>query len=450
MEEDIIVKHNTGIKTKTLIEKRLDAAIQKASEHIKYKEAHDEDLLRGLAIVREFIKKKKRVCYGGTAMNAILPVSKQFYDKNLDLPDYDFYTPDVDSDVTELVKLLKQEGFNDVFSKVGIHEGTMKVLVNYTPIADVSYIDPELFNVILRRSILKDGMHYTDEYILRMMMYLELSRPKGMPERWTKVFERLELINDSFPIKGCTINVGKKPEIPLTLRKVILDYIIEWKRILCNGPIVPLYRQGIRKQNAIFRIQEGGPILFTSPDPKIDSAELLKRLEEPSITLFRHRKRGEIIPERIELRQGKKTICVIIQEIACHSYVPFPTNDGRTIYLGSLEFLITLYLSLSIFTLHGEDVLGPRILCQVKEFIKIFRENYRAKNSQFEAFALQCRGHQPRFASLLRDKIKRQKEYKEKQKQRATQRASRSSSTRKKSATRKSARRNARTEQNEK
>jgi hypothetical protein len=447
MEEDIILQKEGGIQSKSLVQKRLESAIEKASQHIKYQEAHDEHLLRGLAIVRDFIKSKKRVCYGGTAMNAILPVSKQFYDKDLDLPDYDFYTPDVDSDIAELVGLLEQEGFNDVFSKVGIHEGTMKVLVNYTPIADVSYIDPELFNVILRRSVLKDGIHYTDEYILRMMMFLELSRPKGMPERWTKVFERLELINESFPIKGCTINVGQKPEIPLLFRKVILDYIIEWKRVLCNGPIVPLYRQGIRKRNAVFRIQEGGPILFTSPDPKVDSSELLGRLDDPTITLFRHRKRGDIIPERIELRQGKKTICVIIQEIACHSYVAFPTNDGRTIYLGSLEFLISLYLSLSIFTLHGEDVLGPRILCQVKEFIKIFRENCRAKKSQFEAFALQCRGHQTRYASLLREKIKRQKAHKEKQKQ--TRKTS-SSRTAKKTPTRKTPRRNRATTQNEK
>jgi hypothetical protein len=93
--------------------------------------------------------------------------------------------------------------------------------------------------------------------------------------------------------------------------------------------------------------------------------------------------------------------------------VPFPTSDKQTIFIGSLEFLITLYLSLSIFTLHGEDVLGPRIMCQVRELIKILKENYSAKKSQFEPFALQCRGHQTRFASLLREKIKRQKKEKE-------------------------------------
>jgi hypothetical protein len=412
MEEDILIKGKDD--KKKLIETRLDDAIEKASNRIKYEEAHDEEMLHALSVVRDFIKKKKRVCYGGTAMNAILPVSKQFYDKNVDLPDYDFYTPDLDSDVKELVKLLEKEGFQDVYSKIGIHDGTKKVLVNYTPIADISYIDPELFQVLFRRSVLKDGMHYTDEFILRMMMYLELSRPKGMLSRWKKVYERLELINEAFPIKGCTINVGKKPEIPLAFRKIILDYIIHWKRILCNGPIVPLYRQGIRKRNAVFNIQEGGPIMFTSPNPKIDSAALQKDLEDSSISLVRHRARGDIIPERIELRKGDATICLIVQEIACHSYVPFRTNDGRTIFLGSLEFLISLYLSLSIFTLHAEDILGVRILCQVKEFIKIFRENCRAKKSQFEAFALQCRGHQTRFSSLLREKIKRQEKEKEK------------------------------------
>jgi len=407
MEEDIIYK-DTLSRKKQHIEKRLEEAINKASKKIKYEAAHDEQLLHALSIVRDFIKKKQRVCYGGTAMNAILPKSKQFYDSEVDLPDYDFYTPNVEEDIKDLVAVLKKEGFEDVYSKIGIHEGTKKVLVNYTPIADISHIDPELFGVLYRRSILKDGVHYTDQDILRMMMYLELSRPKGMPDRWPKVFERLNLINQVFPIQGCSRSAGQNEHIPLEIRRVILNYIITWKRILCNGPIIPLYRQGIRRYNAVFRIQEGGPILMTSPDPKIDSAALKSELSDPEITLLRHRARGEIVPERIELRKGGKTLCIIIQEIACHSYMPFPTNDTQTIFIGSLEFLITLYLSIMIFTQHGEEVLGPRILCQVRELIKLSRENYGARKSQFSPFSTLCRGHQTKFSSLLREKVKRQ------------------------------------------
>jgi hypothetical protein len=409
MEEDLRLYTDSAVRSSSLIEKRLEEAIEKASKRIKYESAHDEEILHALAIVAEFIKRKKRVCYGGTAMNAILPESKKFYNPEVDLPDYDFYTPDVEGDVTELVAVLNKEGFKDVYHKVGIHEGTKKIMVNFVPIADISSIEPELFSVLLRRSILKEGMHYTDENILRMMMFLELSRPKGMVERWTKVFERLQLINQLFPIRGCSKISRQKGSIPFTIRNTILNYIIEWQRILCNGPVLSLYKQGIRKGNAVFRIQEGGPLLFTSPDPKIDSITLKKKLADSSVTVLRHRARGEIVPERFELSLHGNTLCVIIQETACHSYFPFPLSDGRKVFIGSLEFLITLYLSLSIFTTHAEDVLGQSIPCQVKELIQLYEENNRAKSSQFTPFALQCRGHQIGFASLLRDKMRRVK-----------------------------------------
>jgi hypothetical protein len=410
MEEDIRLYSATPVKTSTKVEDRLEEAIEQASKRIKYDSAHDEEILRSMAIVAEFIKQKKRVCYGGTAMNSLLPKSKKFYNPELDLPDYDFYTPDVEGDVEELVNMLNKEGFNDVYHKVGIHEGTKKILVNFVPVADISNIDSELFAVLLRRSILKDGMHYTDDIVLRMMMYLELSRPKGMVERWTKVYERLQLINELFPIRGCTREPSGEPHaiIPLGIRKVILDYIIEWKRILCNGAMAHLYARGIRKGDSEYRIQEGGAVLFTSPDPKIDAFALKKRMGE-GVELFRHKERGEIVPERFELRLKEKTVCVIIKEIACHSYTAFPTTDGRQIYIASLEFLITLYLSISIFTTHARDILGDSVLCQVKQFIRLSNENHAAKKSQFPPFSLQCRGHQTGFASLLREKVKRVK-----------------------------------------
>jgi hypothetical protein len=338
-------------------------------------------------------------------MNALLPISEKFYDPEYDLPDYDFYTPDVDADVQDLVKELNVAGFTDVYHKMGIHEGTQKVLVNYVPIADITNIAPELFAVLYRRSVVRRGIHYTDQDILRMMMYLELSRPKGAVDRWGKVFERLQLINRTFPIRGCTKALPLPAHIPLDVRKIILEFIIKWKRILCNGPTVQLYKHGIHRRRALFRIQEGGAPVFTSPDPKVDAASLKNSLGD--VVLRRHPSRGEIVPERIEIQKDGDTVCIIIQELACHSYNAFPTADGKKIYIGSLEFLITLYLSLSIFTSNADDILGKSILCQVAAFINLLNLNYKAKKSQFTPFALECRGHQTRYASLLREKVKR-------------------------------------------
>ena len=44
-----------------------------------------------LQVVESFMKRKKRICYGGTAINSILPKEKQFYNYDIDIPDYDFF-----------------------------------------------------------------------------------------------------------------------------------------------------------------------------------------------------------------------------------------------------------------------------------------------------------------------------------------------------------------------
>lgn len=411
MEEDIrLFTSAQPAKTGIKVEERLKEAIEKAGERAAYESAHNEELLHALTIVAEFIKRKKRVCYGGTAMNAILPDAKKFYDPEFDLPDYDFYTPALEKDVEELVKDLKDAGFKDVYHRVGIHEGTKKILVNFVAVADISRIEPELFAILYKRSIQKGGIHYTDPDVLRMMMYLELSRPRGQVARWEKVFERLQLINSIFPVRGSGPRHPRIPLIPQDVRSTILDFCIEQQRVVCNGPVAALYSRGIRRGSVKLQDKPGGAVLFVSPDPKADGLllkTLFKQRGKGDVRLFLHKARGEIVPERIELRLGDKPVCLIVKEVACHSYNNFPLEDGRILYIGSLEFLITLYLSLHIFTNHSTDILGGSALAQVREFLRLAEENYRAKRSQFPAFSLSCRGHQIGYASLIRMKVER-------------------------------------------
>ena len=414
MEEDIQRRQVSPLaeQTSELINKKLQVAITKANQHINYESAHNEELLRALSVVQDFIKRKKRICYGGTAMNAILPENRRFYDPDTDLPDYDFYTPTADKDVEELVDDLKNAGFNEVYHKVGMHAGTKKILVNFVAVADISEISPELFAIIYRRSIIDNGMHYTDPDVLRMMMYLEISRPRGEVDRWTKVFERLQLINQEFPIKAGCAGSGEKRQrymktIPGDIRKKILDFCIDNQRVLCNGPLAAIYSQGIRQGKAKFVAGPGGPLLFTSADPKSDATNLRTIINNDDIKLYLHPERGELVPLRIELRMGDDPICMFVEETACHSFNKIPLHDKRKINIASLEFLITLYLSINIFTNHSSDYLGERIVCQVKNFMKLAYENYRASKSMFPAFSLNCQGHQVGYASLLKAKVQR-------------------------------------------
>ncbi len=182
----------------SLLEKQkeiLAAAAKEAEHKIDYDNAHREDILIAIEAVETFLRRKHRICYGGQAMNMHLPKEHKFYDPETSLPDYDFLTPDGKGDVDLLIKMLKKEGFTEISARQGMHEGTTKIYVNFIAVADVTEINPLFYQIIMKRAITIDGITYMDADTLRMMMYLELSRPRGEVGRWEKVFERLLLLN---------------------------------------------------------------------------------------------------------------------------------------------------------------------------------------------------------------------------------------------------------------
>ena len=155
-----------------------------------------------IAIVEKFIANKKLVCYGGTAINNILPEDAQFYNKDVELPDYDFYSDNALDCAKELADIYYKAGYEDVEAKSCVHHGTYKVFVNFTGIADITQMEPALFKTISRDAVIKKGIRYAPPDFLRMAMYLELSRPDGDVTRWEKVQKRLTLLNTHYPLKG--------------------------------------------------------------------------------------------------------------------------------------------------------------------------------------------------------------------------------------------------------
>ena len=102
-----------------------------------------------ISIVENFIKSKKLICYGGTAINNILPKNEQFYDRETEIPDYDFFSPEPIKHVKELANIYFKKGFIDVEAKAGQHYGTYKLFVNFIPVADITYMSRTLFNNII-------------------------------------------------------------------------------------------------------------------------------------------------------------------------------------------------------------------------------------------------------------------------------------------------------------
>ena len=79
---------------KTLINKELEIlrnAVDRADKLSAKKMTNSPHIKNIIEIVELFLKDKQLICYGGTAINNILPKYDRFYDPTFEIPDYDFF-----------------------------------------------------------------------------------------------------------------------------------------------------------------------------------------------------------------------------------------------------------------------------------------------------------------------------------------------------------------------
>jgi hypothetical protein len=404
--------------------------IKKASEiaqdKIDYYTAHNESVLQAIDVVENFLRKKHRICYGGQAINAHLPDKYKFYDPEKTVPDYDFFSPTPDQDIRLLIHDLKRAGFTEISAREGMHEGTVKIYVEYIPVADITAIDPILYRILSKREYRLDGISYMDVNTLRMMMYLELSRPRGEVERWPKVYERLLLLNtysSKRSSKFCRRSLSSTSS-NLSKEKIqsILDYCIKKQRIFAGLDLVNVYQQSLRKKskNIEWLVHTRKPILFYSPDPEADMAEIrdnLERLDNSPIKykIKKESKKGgsELLPTLTILYQDGLPIVFIIHQTACHSYFQLPMRHSKhhTLRIASIDTLITLYFSLGLMNSKYLDM--GSMDCLANNLIELSNQmRSRPDNSPFPFISINCSGHQTSITSLIRAKVKRMTERK--------------------------------------
>ncbi len=387
-------------------------ASELAQSKIDYYTAHDDNILRAIEVIQEFLRKKHRLCYGGQAINAHLPAKYKFYDPEYNIPDYDFFTPSQETDVITIIKDLQHSGFTEISVREGMHEGTLKIYVDYTPVADITEIDSKLYKVLSKKEFRLDGISYLDANTLRMLMYLELSRPRGEVERWPKIYERLMLFNEFVPKKMCII---KKQDEDLTKEQVqfSINLIINNKRIFAGADLVHFYSNALKiKQKKISWIfNSKKPIIFFSQDPQSDAiilqSEFNSILKTKKTTIKSYESKGsDLIPSLKVISQGKKALVFIIHQTACHSYFNIPIEDDRVMRIASMDTLITLYFSLGLIDSNYFDMGSMECLANQLVQISINSRTNPTKFS-FPFISIICSGRQPTLPSLIRAKVKR-------------------------------------------
>jgi hypothetical protein len=381
----------------------------------------NEDVKEIITIVENFIRRKKVICYGGTAINNILPKNAQFYNLASEIPDYDFYSMTAMEDAKELADVYFKEGFHNVEAKAGVHYGTYKVYVNYIPVADITHLNSVIFKQIKEESIIIGGLHYAPPNFLRMAMYLELSRPAGDTSRWEKVLKRLVLLNKYYPLKTQTncsnVDFQRKMETinnnSEKLYYMVRDSFIDQDVVFFGGYAAKLYSKYMKK-NDKEQIEKIPDFDVLSEDPELCATVLKEQLQMSGykgIKIVKREPIGEIIPLRIELLINNETLAFIYKPIACHNYNTI-NIDGKEVNIATIDTMMSFYLA---FYYSNEPYhYKERILCMSKYLFDVEQKNRLLQKGLLKRFSLKCKGKQPTMESILSEKTKKFKELKDK------------------------------------
>tara|TARA_B100000424_G_scaffold111767_1_gene84051 strand:+ start:9860 stop:11299 length:1440 start_codon:yes stop_codon:yes gene_type:complete len=415
-------------KNLSLVDKEIDIlrnAIDKAEKKKGKDTVSDPDVKKIITILEEFLKKKKLVCYGGTAINNILPLDDQFYDKDIEIPDYDFFSDDPLNDTKQLADIYFAEGFQEVEAKSGVHYGTFKVFVNFIPVADITYLEKPLFKRIQEESIKINSILYCPPNFLRMNSYLELSRPAGDISRWEKVLKRLVLLNKNYPIRGekCNPKTFQRqfekvdPEKQEELYFAVRDSFIDQGLVFFGGYASYLYSSYMpNKIKKLFTKTPDFDVL--AEDPEQASTILKERLEDMGyngVKIEKHNNIGELIAPhyevKIKINRIEETLAFIYEPNACHSYNIIKIKN-KTVKVATIDTMLTFYFA---FFYSNRDYYDEnRILCMAQYLFDVQQKNRLEQKGLLRRFSINCYGKQKTLEDIRHLKAVKFRELKSK------------------------------------
>lgn len=338
-----------------------------AQEQIDRETAANPLVRKMISIVRQFIETHRVMCYGGTAINNLLPERDQFYDFSKEVPDYDFFSETPQIHAAKLGDRLAAAGFASVEVKPGMHLGTFKVFADYIGVADISFMDKAVFRKLWDQSVVKDNIHYVPPNYLRMAVYLELSRPKGDVSRWNKVYGRLQKFNKAYPMT-CPKEESNAADrfMDESTRKHMKEIMVKEGAMLL-GFNASMLQETEKPAKWTFPID-----VLATPEKRGKVTKAFKDYfsKHESVKAKEYPEYAELLPARTDIKDTGSglTLVRVYETTACHSY--HQTKGG--LLVASIPTLLQFFFAVLYASKEfAESVPEQRFLCTAEHLVNL-------------------------------------------------------------------------------
>lgn len=229
-----------------IVNSNVDDIIEKAhNREITMIKPTLDDFNKVKSIILNFIKKNKRIIYGGYAWNTLISNIKPgdaFYKDN-QYTDVEFYSNKPIEDMKELCDILYDKGFSFIQGKSAQHPETYTIFVEFNACCDISYVPTHIFNTMMTEHI--NGVRYVHPKFIYVDILRQFNDPILSFRRLDKNIKRGRLLINNFPLKfndkaieqTKSIFDSRKKIGPAILNEFLLSQLVKMKSIIFIGDI---------------------------------------------------------------------------------------------------------------------------------------------------------------------------------------------------------------------
>jgi len=401
-----------------MINKNLSKIQDEASK--EYKTKNEPTLDETSAVynsIKEYIRNNKKLVYGGFAQNLLIQnknPDEAFY-KEIngayynwpDLADIEFYSPDPIKDMVELVDYLHSKGFKNIQGKEGVHTETYKIFVNFLNYCDISYVPPNIYNMIPYIEI--QGIRCVHPHFMMIDAYRVLTDPMTSYWRIDKSIKRFQKLLRYYPIEAIAPdnNINFNKQIATNDLQFIRRKIIHRSKLIVVGFYA--YDYYMKKANKQYMLNRYPYYEVISTDYNKDSEHILNIMKNKysnRLVTKEYKPFFNFIDERTEFYLDDKLVLILYgNNKRC---IVYTYSDKKTAYFGTFN-LVYMYM---LFASHINTkyntiykILASRMMDGRNKYLDSHNITVIDK-SPFQDFTIKCMGKpiEPMREMLLNNK----------------------------------------------
>lgn len=349
-------KKNNRILIKKKLKDKIEKAYLQNCELVKPEKKIKIEIRH---IILDFIKEKKRVIYGGSAINTFISL-KDSSDKIYDIDwceDIEFYSPKPLDDLIELCNILFNKGYQNVEGREAMHEETFTISVEYFNFCDITYMSDSMIRKNIQTKDI-NGIRYVSPEFLMVDMFRVFSNPlHDYPFRLEKVYNRylkLEKYYYNPPLKPQYCGLKDISRILISIRNQLYDKFIlnNTDLILCGARAYKYYlfkSDYLKKNKSAYNPINDCHLVIIVENIKETTEKCLKHLEkyDDFLTIREYVKFFQFYDRSLVIEyQDTPIITIMGYNDICTQYHKVMVDNNNFIQIAGFDYIMKFMLSM--------------------------------------------------------------------------------------------------------